>query len=526
MEKTENPSLIDNFNIEIENFGPIAKANVEMRPLTVFIGPSNVGKSYLAMLIYSMYRCFGDHRRLSPFKTRGLHEFELRKAYLNELIDGPSRLNLLKEWLNTYHRGSVEPLPNGISSIIQRVIEQPSSMNFRNIKLEIERCFGVDSTDELIRRRSTRSKVMLDFSPNSNATSNSPRWEIVLSNSNRSPDNLPMTSKFKFNGPNKISEVFTGPEFSKYISYLFDRYWISSDTEFDNRDAARILTVIAKEAIKSSLNSIYKDAYYLPANRTGIMNAHQIVVSTLIQNATMAGIQPTASVPLLTGIIADYLDQLIHLPSYDKKSMQPFRHDSDIRARSIEEKIMRGEVILNQVNEFSSPDFSYRPVGWKKDLPFTRVSSMVSELAPIVLYLRYLVNPGDVLIIEEPEAHLHPAMQSKLAEELIMLVKIGVRIVVTTHSEWFLEKIGNLTRLSKIPEENLSEEEKKVSLDDKYLGVWLFHKQDHCDGSLVEEIRVDNETGLYPNNYSAVSVALYNDSAYIYNRLPQAYKDG
>ena len=36
----------------------------------------------------------------------------------------------------------------------------------------------------------------------------------------------------------------------------------------------------------------------------------------------------------------------------------------------------------------------------------------------MVLYLRYLVRPGDLLIIEEPESHLHPAMQAAFAREL------------------------------------------------------------------------------------------------------------
>ena len=41
--------------ISVENFGPIAVAkNIELRPLTVFVGPSNTGKSYLAALIYAL----------------------------------------------------------------------------------------------------------------------------------------------------------------------------------------------------------------------------------------------------------------------------------------------------------------------------------------------------------------------------------------------------------------------------------------------------------------------------------------
>ena len=62
--------------------------------------------------------------------------------------------------------------------------------------------------------------------------------------------------------------------------------------------------------------------------------------------------------------------------------------------------------------------FSYQPQGWGEDLPLMNTSSMVSELAPVVLYLRHIVQPGDVLIIEEPESHLHPAMQVEFIRQL------------------------------------------------------------------------------------------------------------
>ena len=48
--------------IEVTDFGPIAKAKLDLRPLTVFVGPSNTGKSYLATLIYALHRFFGGIR--------------------------------------------------------------------------------------------------------------------------------------------------------------------------------------------------------------------------------------------------------------------------------------------------------------------------------------------------------------------------------------------------------------------------------------------------------------------------------
>ena len=43
--------------IEVKNFGPIAEANIDLRPLTVFVGPSNTGKTYFATLVYVCTEC-------------------------------------------------------------------------------------------------------------------------------------------------------------------------------------------------------------------------------------------------------------------------------------------------------------------------------------------------------------------------------------------------------------------------------------------------------------------------------------
>lgn len=42
------------YNISIRNFGPINKGDIDINKLTIFIGPNNSGKSYLAKLIHSL----------------------------------------------------------------------------------------------------------------------------------------------------------------------------------------------------------------------------------------------------------------------------------------------------------------------------------------------------------------------------------------------------------------------------------------------------------------------------------------
>ena len=50
--------------ISVTNFGPIASSTVDLRPLTVFVGPSNTGKTYFATLIYALHRVLGGFPRL------------------------------------------------------------------------------------------------------------------------------------------------------------------------------------------------------------------------------------------------------------------------------------------------------------------------------------------------------------------------------------------------------------------------------------------------------------------------------
>ena len=54
----DDASTQESLELDVTNFGPIIKATVDLRPLTVFVGPSNTGKSYLAILIYALHRHF------------------------------------------------------------------------------------------------------------------------------------------------------------------------------------------------------------------------------------------------------------------------------------------------------------------------------------------------------------------------------------------------------------------------------------------------------------------------------------
>ncbi len=65
----------------------------------------------------------------------------------------------------------------------------------------------------------------------------------------------------------------------------------------------------------------------------------------------------------------------------------------------------------------------------------------ISQVLPVVARLR-AANANDCLLIEQPEIHLHPALQSELADLFIEIVKAGERqILIETHSEHLLLRV-------------------------------------------------------------------------------------
>ena len=48
-------------NMKIRNFGPIKKADIDIAPLTIFVGPNSSGKSYSALLIHTLLNPFNKN---------------------------------------------------------------------------------------------------------------------------------------------------------------------------------------------------------------------------------------------------------------------------------------------------------------------------------------------------------------------------------------------------------------------------------------------------------------------------------
>ena len=163
------------------------------------------------------------------------------------------------------------------------------------------------------------------------------------------------------------------------------------------------------------LNNYPGNRAYLPAARSGIMQSHRVIASSLVERATRGGLTPL-EIPTFSGIVADFMQQLI-LYEESKSPDAGMRH----LAEAIESDVLAGQILMKPTPS-GYPEFVYRPHTTGEEIRLTRAASMVSELAPVVLFLRSGICPGDTLIIEEPEAHLHPGAQTDIALTLAGLV--------------------------------------------------------------------------------------------------------
>ena len=495
------PPTQDTLELQVTDFGPIVEARVDLRPLTVFVGPSNTGKSYLAILIYALHRFFGGNvgSGLRPFRRgypifRGLEARNLPDATIDALRETARTLLALRE---APDQGSVV-LPSPVTDLIRSGFDAGGDALGR----EIGRCFGIDNAGALIRRgRRNGARIVLRRP----VSEDSACFEHVLTLAGRTAECRTTFSK-------KIPIRINAQDADDITEYM--RIMNSSEINSEEKEDIfwHFIIFSGYLFLPYLADPLHLPAYYLPADRTGVMHAHSVVVGALIGSAPTAGLRPAARTPMLSGVLADFLEQLIEI---DRPWRSPGRRGSDLGAR-MEEAILGGSVRVDRSPAVDYPRFTYRPGGWKDDLPLMNASSMVSELAPVVLYLRHMVGPGNVLIVEEPESHLHPAMQVEFTRQLAALVDAGVRVIVTTHSEWLIEELANIVRRSRLPEADRTDGD--VALRPDQVGVWLFQPKGRPKGAVVTESRLD-DSGLYSSGFADVAAALHNDWADISSRI-------
>ena len=523
------------FTLSIENFGPIRKGKLQIKPVTVLIGPNNTGKSYSMMLFYSLMRVLSKVSKELQImfleELAYLHYYPLRA--LKRKITS-KELSEIKEIIKELQKEQVNNLAikKAITDLIdlyskehlERFNKYVNSPELKESLLaEIERVF---STEVFNLTKDMKNIACINLNINGKYT------ELTCSIKIH-----PHRKDVKFQASIKLNkEQIT----NAVLKIVLD---ISRNKRING---TKLLIKVAKKI----LSSIYeipalissKNIYYLPASRAGILHSYRTVASAIVTSAPLAAIRG-AEIPRISGVIADFLGNLLKMePAGGRKIFIPVEEEIPLRvfkfatkkeelynlikeAGSILEKdILGGNIELERRTPILLPEPVYKFNNIK--LSIANVSSMVAELTPLDLYIKYgLIKPGDILIIEEPESHLHPDKQIKLMEVLTYIAKkLGITIIITTHSDLILARLSNLISLSALR----SEEAKDIGLDKKYsikpsqVAVYSFLKEK--DGVRIDKVKVSIE-GIPDDVFRKIIKELYEETMSMYYRVQKIMKE-
>ena len=505
-------------SIAVENFGPIENGKVDLRPLTIFVGASNTGKTYFSVLIYGLHKKLEGFSRIPvvrrqfdrlveqviEFLLGNVGNSDRERAAVSTAMEGfgdtlgernqPFMFSDLPEWVRREAKDTLLGTDGAVVDLVR----------------ELRRCFDLSSASGLVRAREgiDRAKVSLSVSEE---TRNLWNFDAAISESGLVVEG-------------EIEDMVLVPA-------------REPNSEIDSRlkqlgayfEAGHFLKAIP--ALPDLLVPAGKRAHYLPAARSGIMQSYRAIASAIMARATRPGLEHVSELPTFSGLLADFMERLIdHKGHQDGFRREPRRSEIiEMIAAELEGGTLGGEIVAQGQSLGGSPEFLYRPPNTTQSIGFGHASSMVTELAPMVLFLRNGMGVGDTLIVEEPEAHLHPAAQTEIAYTLARLVNAGVRVVVTTHSDWLLKEFGNLMREGELNEKTGSSVDKssaQTQLRPEDVGVWLFRKGEGDGGSTVDEIEFDRIEGIEPEDYEDIAEELYNRSAELQNRLAETSVDG
>ena len=156
-------------------------------------------------------------------------------------------------------------------------------------------------------------------------------------------------------------------------------------------------------------------------------------------------------------------------------------------------------------------------------MPVSAAASSVREIAP----LQIMITKRDVskasILIEEPEAHLHPLKQYMMADIIATLALGGANMQITTHSDYFLRRINDLLRLNLLKSKKSEEEYKKfcqdnsiipdLTLDSSILSAYFLER--NYDGFVSVKLQ-DSKSGIPFDTFAVINGKPMADSSLIY----------
>lgn len=448
------------WTLHVEDFGRIARADIALRRLTLFVGPNNSGKSYLASLLWGLV------------------------ALQQELVvpDGPER-TAVDSWISAR-------VPVGIANG-KLVLSDEDVARFASLFDATLRA----NQDKLARRVFNHDQVTLNALQFRNHDADG---DISLIWADADEDLTSITLDDSLEPFAPLSTQVPKAERIERIRDLLLRRLVFR----------RLFRLFAP--FKEGYSSI--DPVYLPASRTGFMQLYKAAARETMRRAFVGEGERIE----LTAPAFHFLDMLAF----------GFRHGT--RGRFVDEAEMLERALGGHFELLSGTgvhDYRYHPTGASAVLSMQLSSSVVSELGPLVMVLRH-ARSMPLLILEEPEAHLHPGLQRVLARVIVRLIRKGLCVWITTHSEDFCQQINNFIKLGSMPVEKRIASLKHLGYDEQeFLDLvdvtgHEVRLQEGAGASTVTEME-RTPSGLVMPTFNETIYALGEEISYLDNQLEE-----
>lgn len=402
--------------IKVSQLGAIKETSIDLnKKLTVFCGPNGTGKTYMAYLLYSITKFENKSFILS------LDEEKQKKFLENNFIE----IDLDFDIVWQYKNDGLETIKNNLWNIFA-IPESKSKDFFSNTQIEL-----LETRDEF-------NLALLD---------------------------LDFVSEFKIYDYNFSINKSSG---SKNVTISIP------EKTLKNTDFIKIIDIIL-------LSRVYSLFAYFPITSSTIFPVERNSIYTFSNELSIRKNDALEHIQAITNkkdfsLLDLFFKRSTRYPEAIRDGLEVAEDLENIQKRSsvyntfaneIESELLKGKVIINKEGnvEFSSDKAP------KIKLSFHQSSSIVKTLASLVIYLKHRASKNDLVIIDEPELNLHPDNQVKLARIFARLINNGIRLVISTHSDYIIRELNNLIMIA-----NNDDDVKEVATkfgykEDEYINI-------------------------------------------------------
>ncbi len=376
--------------IKVSNLGPIrGPAELDLKPLTILIGPNNAGKTWLA---YTLAGIFGHYSEKKY--TEGDQAEQIAKLY-------PPLIEAVDKLLTT----------GTIKINLQQFAEEYGEKYFKNIALNVGNWLSQFMSSQIV-----------SFSGIEISVKDQKDLYLFTISENEAIEELPREIEEL---PREIIEGILAKE----ILRIFHRSLYTNVVTFPTERAT---------FITFPFNALSEQ---IPRIRAMEKKENQDLKQDINRSFPIP-----VSRHMYSAIAVSVIGSKGKIERAKEAEIMPEIKEYGRLAQLLEQEILGGKVDFSDPEPGPKREIVFQPIGSTYSLEIFLASSMVKELSPLVLYLRYLAQPGELLIIDEPEMNLHPKAQVQVLEFLAMLVNAGLHVLVTTHSPYITDHLLSLIK--------------------------------------------------------------------------------